>query len=77
MCSAVCECHGLLAYAIEDKSFNKEKFASFLSQIKAACGENDDIYLFLDNSSVHKSHVALKAMKDLNISVIWNIPYSP
>jgi len=33
--------------------------------------------LFLDNLSVHKTKSVRKAMEDLDISPIYNVPYSP
>ena len=76
LCAAVCSCHGLLTYAIEDYSFNGEKFESFLKDVRGACGD-EKVYLFLDNSSVHHSEPATKAYRELNIEPVWNVPYRP
>ena len=74
VCAAVCACHKLLTFAIEDDSFNQQKFESFLEQVRDACKE-EKVYLFLDNSGVHK---ACKAkMAELDIVPVWNVAYMP
>jgi hypothetical protein len=70
----VCSCHKLLTFAIEDFSFNETSFISFLEQVRDSCGD-DIVYLFLDNSSVHK--VCYPKMKALNIVPVWNVAYTP
>ena len=73
VCAAVCRCHGILTYQIEDYSFNEEKFEYFLKEIRAATGGEDKLYLFLDNSGVHRC--CTDAMVALNIEPVWNVPY--
>ena len=73
VCAAVCRCHGILTYQIEDYSFNEEMFESFLKEIRAASGGDEKLYLFLDNSGVHRC--CTDAMVALNIEPVWNIPY--
>ena len=73
ICAAVCKCHGLLYYQIEDYSFDEDKFESFLKQVRASVGNDDKVYLFLDNSGVHRC--CTNAMKKLNIEPVWNVPY--
>ena len=70
----MCQCHKLLTFAVEDFSFNKEKFESFLTEIRACCGD-EHIWLFMDNSGVH--HCCKDAMVKLNITPVWNVAYSP
>lgn len=69
----MCRCHGLLTYQIEDYSFTEEKFESFLKEIRAAIGNDDKVYLFLDNSGVHRC--CTEQMKKYNIEPVWNVPY--
>ena len=73
MCAAVCKCHGVLTYQIEDYSFDEEKFASFLKEIRASLGNDEKVHLFLDNSGVHKSCTDI--MDTLKIEPVWNVPY--
>ena len=74
VCAAVCSCHRLLTFAIEDESFTKESFGSFLEQVRDACGD-EPVHLFLDNSGVHKACRA--KMKELGITPVWNLAYLP
>ena len=73
VCAAVCKCHGVLTYMIEDYSFDEVKFKSFLREVRASVGNEDKIYLFLDNSGVHRS--CTEAMDELDIEPVWNVPY--
>jgi hypothetical protein len=70
----VCPCHELLTFAIEEFSFDGPKFMSFCKQIRDVCGD-EKVYLFLDNSSVHRS--VSKQLTELNIVPVWNLPYAP
>ena len=36
VCAAVCKCHKLLTYMIEDYSFDEEKFEVFLRELRAS-----------------------------------------
>ena len=67
---------GLVVYAIHEHSINAEKFIAFLGRLKVhmSCPE---LVVFLDNLSVHKTKAVKKALQDLNITPIYNIPYSP
>ena len=73
VCAAVCKCHGVLTYQIEDLSFDGEKFEAFLREIRAASGNEEKLYLFLDNSGVHRCCTA--EMARLNIEPVWNVAY--
>ena len=73
VCAAVCKCHGVLTYQIEDFSFDEEKFKSFLREVRASSGNDDKLYLFLDNSGVHRC--CTDEMERLNIEPVWNVPY--
>ena len=52
VCAAVCACHGLLHYEIEDYSFDAEKFVNFLEGVAGATNDKKT-YIFLDNCRVH------------------------
>ena len=58
---------------IEDYSFDEEKFKSFLKEVRASSDSDDRLYLFLDNSGVHRS--CIDYMEELNIEAVWNIAY--
>ena len=75
VCAAVCACHGVLTYAVEEYSFNRWKFIDFLRQLRGDAGD-ETIYLFLDQASYHKeqSEVAPEFEK-LDIVPVWNVPY--
>jgi hypothetical protein len=75
VCAAVCPCHELLTFAIEEFSFDGPKFMSFCKQIRDVCGD-EKVYLFMDNSSVHRS-VSKQLAEELNIVPVWNLPYAP
>ena len=74
VCAAVCPCHQLLSFAIEEVSFTKETFSSFLEQVRDACGD-EPVYLFLDNCGVHKA--CRGKMAQLDITPVWNLAYMP
>ena len=74
VCAAVCPCHELLTFAIEEFSFDGPKFMSFCRQVRDACGD-EKVYMFLDNSSVHRS--VTQQIKSLDIVPVWNLPYAP
>ena len=63
----------MLTYIIEDYSFDQEKFESFLREVRASAGNDDKLYLFLDNSGVHRC--CTEEMARLNIEPVWNVPY--
>ena len=69
----MCKCHKVLTYQIEDYSFDEEKFNSFLKEIRASVGNDEKVYLFLDNSGVHRC--CTDRMEELNIEPVWNVPY--
>ena len=74
VCAAVCRCHGVLTYQIEDYSFDQEKFESFLREVRASIGNDEEkVYLFLDNSGVHRA--CSEVIESLNIEPLWNVPY--
>ena len=74
ICAAVCKCHGLLAYNIEDYSFSKDKFCGFLENLSRSV-RGEKVYMFIDNCTIHHSHMAADKMKELKIIPIWNTPY--
>ena len=74
VCAAVCSCHRLLAYAIEDYSFDRWKFIAFLKELRASTGD-ETLYLFLDNARFHGGPEVRTAMNELGIVPLWNVAY--
>ena len=68
--------HGLDCYLIYDRSIKKEEFKEFLLKIRDLYPE-ERIYLFMDNLVVHKSSYVREVYKELNLTPIFNVPYSP
>ena len=52
VCAAVCACHGLLTFEIEEYSFDAVKFVRFLEGLRGAVGD-EKLYVLLDNCRVH------------------------
>ena len=44
-----------------------------MKEIRASVGNDDKVYLFLDNSGVHRC--CTEVMDSLNIEPVWNVPY--
>ena len=75
VCAAVCACHGLLHYEIEDYSFDAQKFINFLEGVSGLMKPGVKTYLFLDNCSVHHSHATKPHWERLDLIPIWNVAY--
>ena len=63
-----------LANNIEDYSFSKDKFSGFLENLSRSV-RSEKVYMFIDNCTIHHSHMAADKMKELKIIPIWNTPY--
>ena len=59
-----------------DFSVNKEKFKVYLDELRARYFF-DDICLYLDNLTVHKSNDIKERMDELGIAYIYSPIYSP
>ena len=62
--------------AIHPKSIKTEEFKSFLQRLSVGF-EGKPFAVFLDNLSVHKTNLSRDTFKELHITPIFNIPYSP
>ncbi|TNV71416.1 hypothetical protein FGO68_gene5467 [Halteria grandinella] len=67
---------GLLEWVIHPKSIKTVEFQAFLHQLSERF-KGKPFALFLDNLSVHKTNLSKDLFKELGISPIFNIPYSP
>ena len=74
--SAISEDVGLEACAIHPKSIKAEQFIAFLEQLSIHFNRQP-FAIFLDNLQVHKTKAVWGVMNRLDITPIFNIPYSP
>jgi len=79
VCAAVCACHGLLTFEIEEYSFDAPKFINFLEGLRGAdvVGKDEKLYVLLDNCRVHHANVTKPHWERLNLEPVWNVAYSP
>ncbi len=61
---------------IRERSFNQESYMEFLEQLRKEHPEQE-LVLFLDNLSVHKTKAVFAKYKELELTPIFNAPYSP
>jgi len=59
-----------------DQSVNIEKFKIYLDELRSKYFF-DDICLYIDNLSVHKSRVVKERMDELSIGYVFSPIYSP
>ena len=62
---------------IQPLSINSDSFIDFLYQLRHEQQGDDKIALFMDNLSVHKTYKVQQAMRELNMTAIFSVPYSP
>ena len=67
---------GVEHYKIFPRSVNIPKFKEYLTELRAASGD-DLVCLFMDQLSTHTSEASKKAMKELGFKWIYNVAYSP
>ncbi len=67
---------GLETYLVRDRSIDQSSFVDFLTDLRATNG-NHRLAIFMDNLAVHKTAKVRRAMADLNMDPIFNVPYSP
>jgi transposase len=60
-------------------AFDSDDVVNFLLRMRELHKPDDKIAVFLDNASIHKSKAtqARAADPDINIKLIYNIPYRP
>ena len=74
--AGIIEDAGIEAYVIHPRSIKREQYVEFLHKLRDRYAEGE-IVLLVDNLSVHKTKEAKKAYADLNITPVYNVPYSP
>nr|AAB42034.1 42 kDa 'D,D35E' transposase [Oxytricha trifallax] len=67
---------GLETYVIHPRSIKTEQYIKFLEQLREKYPEQE-IILFVDNLSVHKTKETRKSYEQLRITPVFNVPYSP
>ena len=67
---------GLVAWHICDRSINSETFIEFIGKVALATPCQNAV-LFLDNCRVHHSKKVKGHLKDVDLTTIFNVPYSP
>ena len=66
----------MVDYSLHPKSIRSEEFQAFLRKLSTRFS-GKPFAIFLDNLSVHKTNVCKDVFKELSITAIFNIPYSP
>ena len=67
---------GVEHYHVMPNSINNQAFQRFLEELSAK-NEGRSIAIFMDNMRVHHSRLSKEQYSLLNITPIFNIPYSP
>lgn len=68
--------NGLEDFSIYPKSISTDEFKAFIKKLSDKFG-GQPFAVFLDNLSVHKTNQSKAMFAELNITPIFNIPYSP
>jgi len=74
--AAVSAKRGLINFHCRPRSFDKEGFIDFLSDLRDISGDKP-VTMLLDNCSIHKAKATRAAASRLGIKMIWNVPYKP
>ena len=67
---------GLEHYQIFPRSVNQDKFDEYLTNLRAANGE-DGIALYMDNLGIHTSPRAKAKMREHQLQWIYSLAYEP
>ena len=76
MIAAISRQRGMELFSIFPKSVNIPKFMTFLDDLRRQRWA-DDIALFVDQLSVHRSKLVRERADELGIVLLFNSPYSP
>jgi transposase len=74
--ASISYCRGVELVRMFKRSVNTKKFKTYLEELKQL-HMADDIVIFLDQLSVHKSKASRERYDDLGMEVIFNAAYSP
>ncbi len=67
---------GLETFHIQPRSINSQSFISFLQSL-LEINTDQPLAIFLDNCTVHHSKLVTSFVKENDIPLIFNVPYSP
>jgi transposase len=67
---------GLETFHIEPRSINSQSFISFMHSL-LDINSGQELAIFLDNCTVHHSKLVSSFVKENDITLIFNVPYSP
>jgi transposase len=67
---------GLETWLTKPRSIDSDAFISFIEGLVAQ-NQSEEIALFLDNATIHRSKKVTSFLKDSGIEAIYNVPYSP
>ena len=67
---------GLETWLTKPRSIDSDAFISFIEGLVAQ-NQSEEITLFLDNATIHRSKKVTSFLKDNGIETIYNVPYSP
>ncbi len=74
--AAVSRENGIESANLFERSVNSQKFIQFLEDLVQGY-QPEQLVVFMDNLTVHHSKLVQQFMKDRNIGVLFNVPYSP
>ena len=66
----------MFEYAIHSRSIKTEEFQAFVRRLSDRF-EGKPFTIFMDNLSVHKTNLSKELFKELKVTPVFNIPYSP
>lgn len=73
--AAISSRRGLIHYVTREHSIKSDVFSTFLQVLNTMSDSN--LNILMDNSSVHRSQLVKTKIEELQINVLWNVPYSP
>ena len=74
--AAISEGKGFYSFALYDEAVNEEKFIKFLTKLHEL-NKGKSLAIVMDNLPAHKTIAVRDKMRELGITWIFNVPYSP
>ena len=74
MIFAISEEKGIEYYQLFDFSVNASRFVEYIINLRAA-NKTDKIAIFADNLSARKANIVKEKLIELDIKLIFNVPY--
>lgn len=76
MLGAISATSGKFTYVTSPSFFRHQDMIDFLKMLREGYG-NRKLALFLDNATIHKTKRVKEVAEELQIQLIFNVPYSP